>query len=72
MPALADSRFHDKRRAGREQSGGLRNKRAVSVKSVGASVQRITRVIIAHLSAEAGDFGRADIGRIRHHQIEHA
>src|SRR5258707_12339716 len=63
-------RFHNERAAARKQPRGLRNQRAIGVKSVRAAVQRAMRIVIAHLYGETSDFRRADIGWVRHNQIE--
>jgi hypothetical protein len=62
--------FHRENAAGRQPPRGLRNQHAVGVEAIGAAVQREERVVIADLGGETGDIGRADIGRVRHHQIE--
>ena len=64
--------FHNERAAVRKQPRRLRNERAIGVKSVGAAVQRAMRIVIADLDGETGDFRRADIGRVRHDEVEAA
>ena len=58
--------------AGAKQPRGLGNQRAVGAKSIAAAVQRAKRVMIADLGCEMDNFRGANIGRVRHDQIERA
>ena len=67
MPGLDDQHA-----LGRKQPRCLRNERAIGVQSVHSAVKCCKRIMIADLGGEAGDVGRADVGRIGHDQIERA
>ena len=62
--------LHNQSGARRQKTRSLRDQRAIGVKSVGAAIERGERVVIAHFGGEACDIRRADIGRVRHDQIE--
>ena len=72
LGALILPDLHNQDAAGAKQPRGLGNQCAVGVKSIAAAVQRAKRVVIADLGCEMADFRGANIGRVRHDQIERA
>ncbi len=56
--------------AGREQTRRIRGDRAVGRKSVRAAIERVARIVLAHLWRERRDVGARHIGRIGDDEIE--
>ena len=67
---LARPQFHDQPAARRQQTAGVMGNGAVTIKAVGAAVERKRRVVVAHLRRKRGDIAVRHVRRVGDDQIE--
>ena len=58
--------------AGASRRARVGGDRPIGRKAVGAAVERMARIVVAHLGGERRNLARRDVGRVRHHEIERA
>jgi hypothetical protein len=57
---------------GSEQAGRVGRNRPIGRETVGAAVERVRRIMIAHLAGERRDVAAANVGRVRDDEVEPA